>query len=419
MKVMKIHGPSVLEGCVNIQGSKNAALPMMAASVMNGGRTVLENCPDISDIRDSINILKSIGCTARYEKHTLTIDSSGRISHYIPSELMGKLRSSFLFTGAVLSRCGAVKVSLPGGCNIGARPVDIHLDAFKKLGVDVREDGFTVECRLDKIKPCDVRLRFPSVGATENIMLLCARSDGTTRIINAACEPEIVDLQRMLNSAGAEISGAGTPVVTIRGVKKLRDTTYKIMPDRIVTATYLTAAACCGGTVELSGAVAKHLSSYIALLRQCGMGIYVSGDKITAVRKGRLSGGVIARTKPYPGFATDTQSLVMAAMCFADGVGVIQENIFEDRFRLAEILSQMGADISISGRTASIRGVKHLGAVKAEACDLRSGAALAAAMLAAEGDSELGGIHYIDRGYEDFSENLISLGAQMERIEKN
>ena len=419
MKVIRIHGPSFLEGSVDIQGSKNAALPMMAAAVMNGAKTMLENCPDISDIRNSIDILRSIGCSAEYTKHTLTIDSSGEVTPYISAELMGRLRSSFLFTGAVLSRCGRVKVSLPGGCNIGARPVDIHLEAFKRLGAEVVTNGSEVECKCSRIIPCDVRLRFPSVGATENIMLLCACSEGTTRIINAACEPEIADLQQMLNSAGASISGAGTPVVTIRGVRNLKDTAYKIMPDRIVTATYLTAAACSGGEIVLNNTVARHLSSYIALLRRCGMRIHISGDKIIAAKKSRLSGSVVARTKPYPGFATDMQSLVMAAMAFSDGVSVIQENIFENRFRLADTLSKMGADINVIGRTASIRGVKHLGAVKAEACDLRSGAALVAAMLAADGESELGGIHYIDRGYEDFSENLISLGAHMERIETN
>lgn len=417
MKALNIHGPTCLDGCVNIQGSKNAALPMMAAAVMNGGRTVLENCPDILDIRNSVDILNSIGCSAVYENHTLVVDSSGEIKHYISKELMEKLRSSFLFTGAILSRCGKVEVSFPGGCNIGARPVDIHLDAFKKLGVNVCEEECSIRCDFEKISPCDINLKFPSVGATENIMLLCARSNGTTRILNAACEPEIIDLQNMLNSMGADISGGGTPVIKINGAKRLCDTKYKIMPDRIVAATYLTSLACCLGKLELKETAANHLSPYIALLRQLGMKIHIYNDKIIAEKNKRLHGSIIARTKPYPGFATDMQSLVMAAMCFCNGIGVVQENIFENRFKLADILSKMGADINVSGRSASIRGVKKLDGINAEACDLRSGAALMTAMLAAYGDSKLYNIHYIDRGYENFSENLISLGAKMERIE--
>jgi len=417
MKVIRIHGPSILEGCVNIQGSKNAALPMMAASVMNGGTTVLENCPDISDIRNSVHILNSIGCGTTLENRRLTINSSKNLSSYIPSDLAGRLRSSFLFSGALLSRCKNVVISLPGGCNIGSRPVDIHLDAFRKLGVVVSEKDNRIECTLNEIIPGDVYLRFPSVGATENIMLLCACSCGIVQIFNCACEPEIVDLQNMLNSMGADISGAGTPVIKINGVKKLKDVNYKIMPDRIVAATYLAAVACAGGNICLEGAVARHLSSYIALLRKCGMKIHICKDKIFGEKENRLSGNLIARTMPYPGFATDMQSLFMAIMSFSDGVSVIQENIFEDRFKLAGVLERMGADINLSGKTASIRGVNKLKGINAEASDLRSGAALLVAMLAAEGESELRGIHYIDRGYENLSENLISLGAQIERVE--
>lgn len=418
MEFFKILGPTRLEGEVDIQGSKNAALPMMAAAVMSGGKTVLENCPDISDIRASVDILQSIGCAARLEKNTLYINSSGEIKSYIPSRLMRRLRSSFLFTGAILARCGRVSTAMPGGCNIGARPVDIHLEAFKRLGASVNITPECIECTADKIAPCDVHLRFPSVGATENIMIFSAVSDGVTRIINAACEPEIADLQNMLNSMGARIHGAGTPVVTIKGVPSLGDTHYAIMADRIAAATYLTAAACTQGCISLKGASARHISPYISVLRQCGMHIYALRDEIIAEKNARLSGGVCVRTKPYPGLATDMQSLVMSAMTLSDGVSTIQENIFENRFNLAPKLVKMGADIEISGRTASIRGVRKLRAVSANACDLRSGAALALAMLAADGQSELGSIHYIDRGYENFKERLTSLGAHIERIVK-
>ena len=417
MDIIRIHGPSHLEGETYIQGSKNAALPMMAAAVLNGGQTVLENCPDISDIRTSVEILRSIGCTAELSGNTLTINSSGEIKPYIAPHLMCRLRSSFLFAGALLARCGEVCAALPGGCNIGARPIDIHLESFKRLGAECNIADKDVCCRIDKIKPCDVPLRFPSVGATENVMIFSALSDGVVRIVNAACEPEIKDLQNMLNSMGANISGAGTPVVTVRGVRRLHDAKYGIMPDRIVAATYLTALACTRGCVRLCGASARHISPYVAMLRGCGMNIYTPKDSIIAEKRHRLCGVVRVRTMPYPGFATDMQSLVMASLAVSDAVGVVQENIFENRLCLADTLCKMGADIRIVGKTASVKGVRSLVPVRSDACDLRSGAALAAAMLSAEGTSEIGNLCYIDRGYENFEKCLTSLGAKAERIE--
>lgn len=418
MEIVRIQGPSYLEGIINVQGSKNAALPMLAASVLNGGNTVLYNCPRISDINASVSILRYLGCTAQRRDNMLVINSSGAVNANIPDAMMSRLRSSFLFSGALLARCGKVSVTYPGGCNIGTRPVDIHLDAFRRLGVSVNTDGSNIYCTADKLKPCDITLRFPSVGATENIMLLSTAAKGTTRIYGAACEPEIADLQNLLCSMGADITGAGTPVITIHGGKTLKDTKYKIMPDRVAAATYITAAACAGGELELNGVNPHHISPFIAAMRKCGLDIHIYNDVLNAVKKSRLCGGINIRTLPYPGFATDMQSLMMAALVFSDGVSTIQENIFENRFCLAETLSLMGADINVFGRTASIRGVRQTKGINAKACDLRSGAALALAMLASQGCSELGGIHYIDRGYENFIQRLTSVGARMERIEK-
>ncbi len=418
MEVVKIEGPSKLEGSVKVQGSKNAALPMLAACVITGSKTVLENCPKISDINISISILRNLGCTVQRRANKLIVNSEGISSYRIPEEKMKCLRSSFLFSGALLARFGKVSCTYPGGCNIGARPVDIHLDAFRKLGVSVRTDGADIECTADSLRPADIVLRFPSVGATENIMILASSIEGTTRIYGAACEPEIEDLQTLLCRMGARINGAGTPVITVTGTHSFKDAEHRIMPDRIDAATFIAAVGCTGGETELFDVNAHHISPFIALMRQCGMGIYINrSGTVTAVKNKRLCGGIFARTMPYPGFATDMQSLLTAALSLSDGVSIVQENIFENRFCMCKALAKMGADIRVYGKTASIRGVRQLTGTDADACDLRSGAALAAAMLAADGVSHLGGIEFIDRGYEDFIPRLARLGAKTERIE--
>ncbi len=416
MKVLKIHGPSHLDGSVNIQGSKNAVLPIMAAAVMTGGKTVVKNCPDISDIRNSVDILRSIGCRAGYSDRTLTIDSSGEISSYISEELMGRLRSSFLFTGAILARCSFVRAAFPGGCKIGARPVDIHIEAFKKLGIDVREEGGLLECSFDEIKPCDIHLKFPSVGATENIMILCTRSKGTVRILNAACEPEIEDLQNMLNCAGARITGGGTPVVTIKGVDKLRDINYDVMPDRIVAATYMGAAAITGGELMIEKVNPSDMYSTMAVFEQMGCGVYPYSDRIFITAKKPLRAVKTVRTTFYPGFPTDCQPIVMAALCKARGTSMIVENIFENRFRAAGELLRMGADIKAEGKVAVIEGVKSLSGASVVAHDLRAGAALVLAGLAAEGTTTISSIAYIDRGYEHIERELSACGAAIKRM---
>ncbi|MBO5009019.1 MAG: UDP-N-acetylglucosamine 1-carboxyvinyltransferase [Clostridia bacterium] len=418
MEVMKIYGPTRFSGSVDVQGSKNAVLPMIAAAVINAGVTVLRNCPDISDVHDALDILKTIGCDVSFTGGVVRIDSSAPISSYIPECAMRRIRASFIFTGALLARCKEFTVSQPGGCNIGLRPVDIHLEAFKKLGANICISASEITCKGASLAPCDITLRFPSVGATENVMILASSLKGTTRIINAAREPEIEDLQYMLTSMGAKVSGAGSSVIVINGTDSPVNLDYTVMPDRVDTATYLTALACGGGSLTINKSNAKHLLSYINILKKCGMDIELHDDCIKACKSGRLHGNVSVTTTPYPGFATDMQSLLMSVLCLTDGIGLIKENIFENRFCLADTLIRMGADIRIYRRTASVRGVRALKPVCGCVCDLRSGAALAAAMMSAEGISELTNIHYIDRGYEDFAGKYQSIGAKIERIER-
>ena len=417
MELYKISGPSFLSGRVKVQGSKNAVLPMMAAAVVKRGVTTLYNCPDIADVHNAAEILRYIGCKVEYENGVLTIDSDCEIKNYVPCSIMSRLRASFLFAGALLGRCGSFSLSQPGGCNIGLRPVDIHLECFRRLGAVVETSANEIICRGKKLKPCELTLRFPSVGATENIMILASALEGKTRIINAAREPEIEDLQNMLSTMGAVITGAGTGVISIEGSKDCHRSRHTIMPDRIDAATYLTALACTEGSITLENTNSEHILNYINILRKCGMHIITSQDKISATKFKRLAGGINVTTGPYPGFATDTQSLLMAALSLSNGVSLIRENVFENRFCLAGLLSQMGADIRTYRHTASVRGVRSLASIDGRVCDLRSGAALAAAMMSCEGESVLRDIHYLDRGYEKFHEKYKSLGVNIERIE--
>lgn len=417
MELYKISGPAFLKGRVKVQGSKNAVLPMMAAAVANKGVTRLCNCPDITDVHNAAEILRYIGCKVEYDNGTLTIDSDCEIKNHVPCCIMTRLRASFLFAGALIARCGGFKLSQPGGCNIGIRPVDIHLECFRRLGATVETSSNEIICRGKNLKPCELTLRFPSVGATENIMILASALKGKTRIINAAREPEIEDLEKMLSATGAVITGAGSGVISIEGTNERHNTQYTIMPDRIDGATYLTALACTEGSITLENANPEHLLNYMNILRKCGMNLEVFQNKICATKHGRLGGGINVTTGPYPGFATDTQSLLMAALSLSNGVSLIRENIFENRFCLAGLLSEMGADIRTYRHIASVRGVRSLSPIDGRACDLRSGAALATAMMSCEGESILRDIHYLDRGYEKFHEKYKSLGVNIERIE--
>lgn len=419
MEIIRIEGPNQLEGSVKIQGSKNSALPMLAACVITSGVTVLENCPKITDTDESVGILRNLGCSVKRRGDKLIICSDGEITPYIPEERMCRLRSSFLFAGALIARCKKAVCTYPGGCKIGARPIDIHLDAFKRLGVDVKYDGTNIECTAESLRPADIYFRFPSVGATENVMLLASAIEGTTRIYGAAREPEVEDLQRLLCKMGARVRGAGTSCIEVTGTKNFKDVHHRVMPDRIDAATFIAALGCTGGEILLTEADMRLMSPFIAMLRQCSMSFYQHRDgSLTAVKSKRLRGGVYAKTAPYPGFATDMQSLLTAVLSLSEGVSLVREDIFENRFCMCPALCAMGADIYINGKTASMRGVRRLNAADCTACDLRSGAALSAAMLAAEGVSHLSGVEFIDRGYEDFIPRLRKIGAKAERNEK-
>lgn len=418
MSSVKIIGKNRLDGSVNIQGCKNSVLPIIAASVLNGGQSVIHNCPHLSDVFSSMAILRDLGAHADFYGNTLVINSAGLNSDTVRPELMSAMRSSIVFLGSLLSRCGAACISMPGGCDIGARPIDIHLDAFSHLGAQVYSDGVSVCCSAANLHGGGVVLPFPSVGATENIMLLSCLGKGVTTIYNAAKEPEIVDLQNFLNAMGARIFGAGTDTVTVYAVKKLNDIEYTVMPDRIEAATFACAAAAAGGSVYMNGVEPEHIAPVLAALEKSGVRVVRYASSLLVMSDGLLECAPYISTGPYPAFPTDAQSLMMSVMSVSRGSGVIVENIFENRLRHAYELKKMGADISVSGRRAIVNGEKLHGAHTC-ACDLRSGAALAVAALAADGETVIEKAEYINRGYDNFAEKFRSLGAIVEGMNDN
>ncbi len=414
MSHFMVTGGRPLRGTVPISGAKNSVLPILAATLLNGGRNVLHNCPDLRDVRSAIAILEHLGCKVARTGDSLTVDSTVVDRWDVPHELMREMRSSVIFLGPILARCGRARLSLPGGCDIGQRPIDLHLAALEKLGVTIREDGGEISCRAGDLHGRDVVLSFPSVGATENTMLAATACPGVTRVINAAREPEIADLQHFLQKAGARVQGGGESVITLWGESPRRDVEHTILPDRIETATFLCAAAACGGEVTLTGAEPEHVHTVIQCLTEGGCRVQCSGRTITIRADGPLDSMPAVRTMPYPGFPTDAQAPLMAAACAGRGTTLFLETIFENRFRHVGELTRMGADISIHGRTALVRGRKLRGA-RVESTDLRGGAALVAAALAAEGESIISAIHHIDRGYEHLAEKLTALGADIRR----
>ena len=413
MKKVLIRGSTNLSGRVNVQGSKNAALPILAASVLTEENCIIEKCPRLSDVFNTINILKYIGHETLFEKNTLTIYKNNDFNGIIPDTMIRKMRSSILFMGALLNKYGYVKITLPGGCELGARPIDLHLKAFEKLGVKINEHYGYYECYCNKIVGDDVYLDFPSVGATENIMILACRCVGKTIIHNAAKEPEIVDLQNFLNSMGANISGCGTDTIIIYGVDELKGTKYTVMPDRIVTASYLIAAAITNSEILICDTCTEDLMSVISVLDNCGFNINYDNSSIKINNNKTIKSVDLIRTMPYPGFPTDVQSIITPLLCIAEGTSIITENLFENRFKHTVELNRMGADICVIERNAVIRGVNKLYGANVTATDLRGAAGLIIAGLAAEGDTVVDGIEYLERGYEDFVENLNMLGAKI------
>ncbi|MBQ4526891.1 MAG: UDP-N-acetylglucosamine 1-carboxyvinyltransferase [Clostridia bacterium] len=417
MNCYKIEGGRPLFGTVDIHGSKNAALPILVATVINGGKSVIHNCPELSDVESIIDILKLLGCKVLREKSDVYVDSSGFRYRDIPLCEMKRTRSSTMFAGALLARCRKAFIAGSGGCCIGKRPIDIHLKAFQCMGVDICSSVAGVECMLRHPKPGKIMLDFPSVGATENIMLLASSLKGKTHIINAAREPEIVNLADYLRSTGVKINGDGTGTITIEGTYCPRDGKVTVMPDRIVAATYMSAVASAGGKVCMCGINPRYLSSVIAHYRKMGLEITCRIDSFEVARVRRCANVPYISTAPYPGFPTDCQPLAISVMALSENKGTVCERIFENRFSHCIQLSKMGANIDIHGRNITVRGVPFLRGCNLVASDLRCGAALAVAALGAHGTSYIYGVEYIDRGYEDLCRDLYILGAQIERIE--
>ncbi|MCX7714817.1 MAG: UDP-N-acetylglucosamine 1-carboxyvinyltransferase [Clostridia bacterium] len=416
MSVLAIEGGRKLEGEIAVQGAKNAVLPILAATIMNGGKNTIYNCPKLRDVDKTIEVLEYLGCKVKRQENTLTVDSSSLKEFTIPEELMRQMRSSIIFLGAIVNTFGRATVSMPGGCEIGNRPIDLHLKALRQLGIEIKEEHGYIECSANVIKGANIHLDFPSVGATENIMLSSCRAKGTTTITNAAREPEIVDLQNFLNDMGAKISGAGGSVIQIDGVQTLHGTEHTIITDRIVAATYLACGAATGGSIVLKRVDPAHMEAMINVLKDMGCRLTSEKDKIILYPCKCLKEIPMLRTMPYPGFPTDTQSPFMTLAAIADGTSIFVETIFENRYKHVEELVRMGADIQVDGRVAVVRGVKKLSSANVSARDLRGGAALVVAGLAADGITRISNVEYIDRGYEDIEKYIGYLNGNIKRI---
>jgi UDP-N-acetylglucosamine 1-carboxyvinyltransferase len=410
-----IHGGRALSGKVKSQRAKNAILPIMAGAILCDGETIIEDCPKITDVLSMIKILQKIGCRVRFEEDNLVINSSNLTYSVLDNELTKELRSSVFILGSMLSRLKRAEVAFPGGCDIGLRPIDLHINAFKELGVKVDTTACGMYCQVDKIKGKEIYLDFPSVGATENIMLISAISDGVTVIHNPAKEPEILDLMNFLNKAGAKITGAGRDKITIEGVKKLRGISYKPISDRIEAGTLLIAGAITGGEIEISGVNAENIAPLLNKLLNNTCNIRVKND-IIYLKSGFKKKAFFIDTRPHPGFPTDLQAQMLALACVSDGVSVIRENIFETRFKHVQELIKLGANVVVKDKVALVTGVEKLIGAPVYAHDLRGGASLVLAGLSAYGKTTVYDIKHVERGYYRFEEKLKSLGGDIEKI---
>lgn len=415
---LRVNGGNRLCGTLKVQGAKNSILPILAACVLVRGEVVLHNCPELSDVGSAVKILEHLGLKCERNGDKIRVMCGGVNCAKVPESLMREMRSSIFFLGPILSSCGRAEISMPGGCELGPRPIDIHIAALKKLGAVIEDERGILNCRVEKrLKGTQIDLWFPSVGATENTILAAALAEGTTVITNAAREPEIADLSDFLNACGAKIYGAGSSKILIEGVKELRGCEYTIMPDRIAAVTFLTAAAITRGEINLKGVKEEHITSSLSLLEVAGCDISPCGEEIYLKCKNRPRAMNLIKTMPYPSFPTDAQAPFMSLASVADGTTMFVETIFENRYRHVCELMRMGADIKTEGKVAVVNGTERLKSADVTCTDLRGGAALLIAALSAEGESSIYSIEHIDRGYQHIEKDLRSLSADVVRIE--
>ena len=414
-----IEGGQPLHGEVSISGAKNAAVAILPATLLVNGKCHIENVPDISDVRLLLEILNDMGAQIRrINRNTLEVDCTRARNTTAPIDLVRRIRASYYLLGAQLGRFGHARNAMPGGCNFGVRPIDQHIKGFEALGAMVEQSGGYVTCDAPEggLKGGHVYLDIVSVGATMNILLASALADGMTIIENCAKEPHIVDLANFLNAMGARISGAGTDVIKVRGVKELNGGSYSIIPDQIEAGTYMAAVAAVGGSVTIRNVIPKHLDCITAKLREMGMVIREDGDSVHLEKTRRLKRANV-KTMPYPGFPTDMQPQIAVCMALSNGTSIVTEGIYDNRFRYTAELNRMGANVQVEGKAAVIDGVKELHGCEVRACDLRAGAAMVIAAMAANGTTVIEDAHYIERGYEDIIGKLTGLGANIRRCE--
>ena len=416
MSYYEIQGGRPLYGTLAVHGAKNSVLPILAACLLVPGQCVLHNCPDLSDVSATLDILRLLGCRADREGDSVVIDASSLTRWNIPEHLMREMRSSVTFLGALLARLGEAELSYPGGCELGPRPIDLHLAALRALGAEILEEQGALVCRRGTLRGREICLAVPSVGATENAVLAACGCPGVTTIVGVAREPEIADLQGFLQAAGARVTGAGTSTIEVEGCADLHPVEYRVMGDRIAAATYLCGCAAAGGEVELTGVSPDTLTAVLTCLEEAGCALHTGPDQIVLASRALLRGISPVRTAPYPGFPTDAQAILMAALAGGEGATLFEENIFDSRYRHVDELRRMGADIQIAGRAAMVSGVGRLHGAAVRSTDLRGGAALVVAGLGAEGITQVGELRHIRRGYQALDKNLSALGADIREI---
>ncbi len=417
MDKIVIEGGNKLQGRVNISGFKNAAVAIIPAAVLAGGKCIIENLPEISDVKTLGNILTNLGATVvQHDDKTLEIDTTNMNQCFADYEMAKELRASYYLLGAGLGRFKKARVIYPGGCSIGTRPIDQHIKGFEAMGATVSIEHGIISVEAERLVGAEIYMDVVSVGATINIMLAASMAEGNTVIENAAKEPHIVDVANFLNCMGADIRGAGTDVIKIKGVEKLKGCNHMVIPDQIEAGTYMIAAAATGGDVVIDNVIPKHLEAITAKLKEMGVEVIEDGDSLR-VKSSRDLKNVSIKTLVYPGFPTDLQQPMSSLLTIAKGTGIVTETIFEGRFKHVDELKRMGADIKVEGRVAVIQGVNQLMGAKVSASDLRAGAALLIAGLIAEGETEIENVHYIERGYDNVVEKLTSLGAVIKKID--